>query len=71
MLGKNFKCPCCKRISSAGEWNVETSALCESREAKRHFARIQEAGKQKRWYQCPKCHKRSDNIDILPVKEAI
>jgi len=56
MLFKWFKCPACKKISSAGEWNEETFKLCTSREARRVYVKLQDVGKRRNWYQCPKCH---------------
>jgi phage FluMu protein Com len=61
------QCPHCKEVSTVGEWNVETYKLCTSRETKRSYVRIQDAGKRPKWYVCPKCKKDSKIDQIVPV----
>jgi hypothetical protein len=61
-----FTCPKCNATHSAGEWNNETITLCKNRDQRRRFVRIQDAGKQARWYQCPSCKAHVNGFDAIP-----
>jgi predicted RNA-binding Zn-ribbon protein involved in translation (DUF1610 family) len=67
MKYKLFTCPKCGNTYSAGEWNGETIKLCTNRDQRRRFVRIQDAGKQARWYQCPGCKAHVNGFDTIPV----
>lgn len=55
MVHSHHRCPICKVASPSGAWNLNTLALCKSREQKRGFKKIQMARGTNRAYECPHC----------------
>ena len=64
----NFRCPMCKKVFTAGQWNVQTLAHCTEHKKVRMRTKIQDSGCTAILsYQCPSCLVISRKSLIAPV----